>query len=181
MPLEFSQESRQALDSMKAEYPELRSVLIPALKLAQKDHGSLTKEVIALAAAEAGVTEAVAAGVATFYHNLHTGPVGRHMIMVCTTISCQLAGADAVVSRFEELLGLTIGGTTGDGLISLIAVECLACCGNSPAVQVDFDYFESFQPEQCEGVVEALRAGRHPEGGAGVPGGDPVTGMEVGA
>ncbi|MFC1629408.1 NAD(P)H-dependent oxidoreductase subunit E, partial [Gemmatimonadota bacterium] len=104
MTLEYSQESRKALDAMRAEYPELRSVLIPALKLAQKDHGSLTKETIALAAAEAGVSEAVAAGVATFYHNLHTGTIGKHLIMICTTISCQLAGATAVVSRFEELL-----------------------------------------------------------------------------
>lgn len=181
MALEYSPESRRALEAMKAEYPELRSVLIPALKLAQNDHGSLTKDVIALAAAEAGVTEAVAAGVATFYHNLHTGPVGKHLIMVCTTLSCQLAGADEVIARFEELLGITLGGTTDDGLISLIAVECLACCGTPPAVQVDFDYFESFQPEQCEGVIEALRAGRHPEGGAGVPGGDPGRGAEVGA
>lgn len=179
MALEYSQESRQALDVMRAEYPSLRSVLIPALKLAQKDHGSLTREVIALAAAEAGVTEAVAAGVATFYHNLNTGKVGRHLIMICTTISCRLAGASEVVSRFEELLDISIGETSEDGLISLLAVECLACCGNSPAVQVDFDYFESFQPEQCEAIIEALRAGRHPEGGMGVPGGDPGTEVEV--
>ena len=46
MAFEYSQESRKALDAMRAEYPELRSVLIPALKLAQKDHGSLTKETI---------------------------------------------------------------------------------------------------------------------------------------
>ncbi len=181
MALEYSQESRKALDSMRAEYPELRSILIPALKLAMKDHGSLTKESIELAADEAGVSGAVAAGVATFYHNLHTGTIGKHLIMICTTISCQLAGATDVVSRFEELLGITIGETTDDGLISLLAVECLACCGNSPAVQVDYDYFESFQPEQCEAVVESLRAGRHPEGGAGVPGGDPDREAEVGA
>lgn len=179
MPLELSKQSRRVLEDMRADFPDSSSLLIPAIKLAQSEFGELSKEVLAVVASELVIPESVVAGVATFYHNFHTGGVGRHLISVCRTLSCELEGASEIMRRFEELLGIKAGETTEDGLITLQSVECLACCGLPPAVQVDFDYFESFKPQQCEEVIEALREGCHPEGGAGVPGGIPDEDVEV--
>ncbi len=174
MSLQFSAEAQQALDTARAQYPETRSLLIEALKLAQKEFGYLSKEVMSCVASELGFSESAVASVATFYHNYRTRPAGRHLITVCRTLSCELAGGREVAGKFKELLGIDFGETTEDGSITLLSAECLACCGTAPAIQVDFDYFEAFRPEMCEKVIEALREERHPEGGAGVPGGMPV-------
>ena len=173
MALAFSEESRRALDEMRSEFPDPGSLLIPALQLAQSDFGHLSYEVLQYVAAELDVPVSTVAGVATFYHNLFTEERGRHVINICRTLPCALAGSGEVASRFEELLGIRMGETTPDGLITLRWVECLACCGTGPAVQIDFRYYEAFSPEQCEGVVAALRAGEIPPGYTAVPGGEP--------
>lgn len=167
----FSEPTRREIARLREVFPDHHSLLIPVLKLAQAEFGHLSTEVMALVGAELGLPTAQVAGVATFYDNLSTEPVGRHLIRVCRTLSCRLAGAGEVIDRFCELLGIEPGQTTPDGLITLKSVECLACCGTAPGVMVDDDYFESFRPEDCARVVEALRAGRVPEGGSGVPGG----------
>ena len=167
----FSEPARREIARLREAYPDHHSLLIPVLKLAQAEFGHLSTEVMALVGAELGLPAAQVAGVATFYDNLSTEPVGRHLIRVCRTLSCRLAGAGEVIDRFRDLLGIEPGGTTGDGLITLKTVECLACCGTAPGVMVDDEYYESFRPEDCERVVAALRAGRTPEGGAGIPGG----------
>ena len=80
MSLQFSAETRQALDRARAQYPETRSLLIETLKLAQKEFGHLSKEVLSYVASETGFSESAVASVATFYHNYQTRPVGRHLI-----------------------------------------------------------------------------------------------------
>ena len=174
MPPTFSERTRTRIERLRPDYPDPRSLLLPLLKMAQEEFGHLSREVLALVGAELGLPAAVVAGVATFYDNLYLEPPGRHLIRVCRTLSCALAGSGEVMEGFSRVLGIEPGRTTPDGLITLRAVECLACCGTPPAVVIDDEYFEAFRPERCDEVVAALRAGRFPEGGAGVPGG-PVT------
>jgi NADH-quinone oxidoreductase subunit E len=171
MPPTFSEPTRAKIAQLRSEYPDPRSLLIPLLKLAQDEFGHLPREVLALVGSELSLPESVVAGVATFYDNLYPAPRGRHIIRVCRTLSCTLAGAGEVVATFQRVLGIEPGQTTPDGLITLRTVECLACCGTPPGVMIDDEYFESFRPEQCEAVVIALREGRTPPGGSGVPGG----------
>ena len=171
MPLTFCEPTRARIAQLRSEYPDPRSLLIPLLKLAQEEFGHLPREVLALVGSELHLPESVVAGVATFYDNLYPAPKGRHVIRVCRTLSCSLAGAGEVVASFQRVLGIEPGQTTPDGLITLRTVECLACCGTPPGVMIDDEYFESFQPEQCEAIVTALREGRTPAGGSGVPGG----------
>jgi NADH-quinone oxidoreductase subunit E len=172
MPPAFSETTRQKIARLQEAFPDHHSLLIPVLELAQEEFGHLSTEVLTLVGSELGLPTAQVAGVATFYDNLFTAPKGRHVIRVCGTLSCRLAGAGEVIDRFRELLGVEPGQTTPDGLITLKTVECLACCGTAPGVMVDDDYFESFRPEDCASVVAALRDGRVPEGGSGVPGGE---------
>lgn len=167
----FSQHSLDRIETMREEYPDERSLLIPVLKLAQEEFGRLDREVMAYVGSILELPEPVVAGVATFYHNLHVGPRGKHLVSICRTLSCELAGAGEVSRRLQQLLDIRPGETSADGLITLQEVECLACCGTAPAVQIDFEYFESFSPDRWEEVIAALKANEWPEGGSGVPGG----------
>ncbi len=167
----FSQQARERIEAMRAEYPDARSLLIPVLKIAQKEFGHLDDETMDYVGSVLDLPRSVVAGVATFYHNFHVRPRGKHLVSVCRTLSCELGGAREVSRRLQELLDIRPGETSEDGLVTLHEVECLACCGTAPAVQIDFEYFESFSPEQWEDVIAALKAGEWPEGGSGVPGG----------
>jgi NADH-quinone oxidoreductase subunit E len=89
----------------------------------------------------------------------HLAPVGKHVIEVCTNLSCALAKAQDVVEAFESELGCRPGETTEDGEITFRVVECLGGCGYAPVVAVDHRYRHDVKPGDVQGIVEELRAG----------------------
>jgi NADH-quinone oxidoreductase E subunit len=144
-----------------AEYPDRRSAVLPALRLAQERHGGwLPREAFHEVAEALDVTPAYCQAVASFYDMLHLEPVGRHLIEVCTNLSCGLAGAQQVVEAFQEELGVRPGETTADGEFTLRTIECAGGCGRATVVAVDHRYREPVQPADVPGIVEELRRGR---------------------
>ena len=113
-------------------YPEPRSALIPLCHLAQEQDGWLTPEAMVDIAGLVGVTPGEVLGTASFYDMLHTEPVGRHVVAVCTNIACLLGGAAELLEHAEDSLGVGAGGTTRDGAITLEEAECLADCDRAP-------------------------------------------------
>jgi len=104
------------------------------------------------------LTPAYCEAVASFYDMFHLAPVGRHMVEICTNLSCALVGAQRVVEAFESTLGVKAGETTEDGEITFRAVECLGGCGYAPVVTVDNRYRQHVSPEDAAAIVEELRA-----------------------
>jgi NADH-quinone oxidoreductase subunit E len=145
-----------------AKYPNRRSAIIAALRLAQEEYGWLSPEALAAVADAIDLSPAHCAAVASFYDMFFLHPVGNHLIEVCTNVSCALVGAGDVVSAFEEHLGIRAGETTGDGAITLRTVECLGGCGWAPVVAVDENYLEHFRPEDAPGVAESVRTQPRP-------------------
>ena len=140
-------------------YPEDRksSAMIPALRIGQEIFGHLSPAVMALCAERLGTSPARAEEVATFYVMLHPEPHGRHLVELCTNVSCSLAGGEELFERLKAKLGVENGGTTPDGRITLREVECLGCCGTAPAMLVDDDQHERLTPEKVEKIVGALK------------------------
>jgi NADH:ubiquinone oxidoreductase subunit E len=87
----------------------------------------------------------------------HLEQVGRHMVEICTNLSCALVGAQRVVEAFESALGVRAGETTEDGEITFRAVECLGGCGYAPVVAVDERYRHNVRPEDAAAIVEEIR------------------------
>ena len=144
---------------LKDRYPDGRSATLPALQLAQERHGYLSPEALRETAAALGTTPAICQAVASFYDMLHLAPVGRHMVEVCTNVSCALAGAQQVLEAFEQELGVTTGETSDDGQVTLRPVECLGGCGWATIVAVDHQYRMHVQPEDVPAIVQELRRG----------------------
>ena len=144
---------------LKDRYPDWRSATLPALQLAQERHGYLSPEALRETAAALGTTPAICQAVASFYDMLHLAPVGRHMVEVCTNVSCALAGAQQVLEAFEQELGVTTGETSDDGQVTLRPVECLGGCGWATIVAVDHQYRMHVQPEDVPAIVQELRRG----------------------
>jgi len=150
-----SESLQDAVESLRERFPEgARSPLIPALRLAQERRGWLPPETLREVADAVGVTPATCHAVASFYDMFHLDPVGRHLVEVCTNLSCALSGAQRVVEAFEQELGVEAGGTTVDGEVTLGLVECLGGCGSPTVVAVDHRYRHDVRPD---GVAEIVR------------------------
>ena len=148
---------RDRILAVVALYPEPRSALIPALRLAQDEYGWLSTEAFEQVAETTGFTPALCKSVASFYDMFRLAPVGRYEICVCTNISCALVGAGDTLREFERELGIHAGETTADGAFTLRIVECYGGCGWGPVVSVDERYHEPFPADQVAGLVAELR------------------------
>jgi NADH-quinone oxidoreductase subunit E len=150
----------QEIRAIAGQYPETRSAILPALHLAQeRNDGWLPPQALEEVGTALGVTPAYVQSVASFYDMLHLEPVGRHLVEVCTNISCALVGAQQVVEAFERELGVRPGETTADGQVTLKTMECAGGCGWAPVVVVDHRYREPTTPEDVPAVLQELRSG----------------------
>jgi len=147
----------EEIQDVKAQYPDAHSATLPALRLAQERYGWLSPEAFREVAEALEESPAYCMAVASFYDMYHLQPVGRHLVEVCTNISCALVGAQQVLEAFEGELGVRAGETTDDGLATLRTVECLGGCGWATIVSVDHRYRTHVQPGDVAAIVEELR------------------------
>lgn len=141
-------------------YPQPRSALVPICYLAQAQDGWVTPEAMEHVAELLDLTPAEVLGTVSFYDMLHTEPVGRHLIGVCTNIACLLNGAYELMAHAEEHLGARVGTTTSDGEFTLEEVECIAFCDQAPCLQVNYRFFPKVTNERFDALVDDLRSGR---------------------
>jgi len=128
--------------------------------MAQDEHdGWLPPEALREVADALDLAPAQVEAVASFYDMLHLEPVGRHVVEVCTNLSCALVGAQQVVEAFERELGVHPGETSEDGSVTLRTIECAGGCGRAPVVVVDGRYREPVLPEDVPGIAEEVRGG----------------------
>jgi NADH-quinone oxidoreductase subunit E len=145
--------------AIAARYPDPRSAVLPALRLAQERHGWLPAEALNEVADALELTPAYCESIASFYEQLHLEPVGRTLIEVCTNLPCAAAGAQRVLEAFETELEIEAGETTGDGSFTLRPMECLGGCGFGPVVMINNRYWEQAQTEDVPTLVRGLRDG----------------------
>ncbi|MDA8116050.1 MAG: NAD(P)H-dependent oxidoreductase subunit E [Actinomycetota bacterium] len=157
----FSPEMRERAEKLVALYPQRRSALIPLCHLAQEQAGYLTSPYMEEIAELTGVTPAEVYGTASFYDMLHTEPVGKYLVGVCTNIACLLQGGGELLEHAEESLGVAAGGTTEDEMFTLEEVECVAHCDKAPAVQVNYRFFGPLTGESFDDLLAKLRAGEY--------------------
>ena len=158
-PIAFDASDQAKIKEMLARYPsdQRESAIMPALWLAQERFGFISQDAVDLVASALDVDASEVAGVATFYTMYHLEPVGRHVIQVCCTLSCSLMGAEKLVKRFEQRLGIHVGETTKDGRFTLKKVECLAACGYAPMLQVNEQRFlENLSEADVDRIVDSL-------------------------
>ena len=140
------------------QYPVARSAILPALRIAQERHGGwLPPEAFEEVGEALDLTPAYCKAVASFYDMFHLEPVGRHLVEICTNVSCALVGAQQVLEAFKEELGVRPGETTEDGAVTLRTIECAGGCGWGTVVVVDHRYREPVRAEDVPGIVQELR------------------------
>ena len=166
---EFTPENLDRARAHIAKYPAGRqaSAVLPLLDLAQRQMGGWVPRVaMDYVAGLLGMASIRVYEVATFYTMFNLRPVGRYLLQACTTTPCWLRGSDEVVAACERKLGIAMGGTTEDGLFTLVEVECLGACVNAPILQVNDDFYEDLDGPATEALLDAFRAGSAPPPGS---------------
>lgn len=160
MAFALSEEQEKKLAEILSRYPNKMAACIPALHLCQEANENwVSEDVIAFVAGRLELSTAHVMGVATFYHLFNREKPGKHQVWICHTLSCALRGGEALVKHCEKRLGVHVGGTTVDGLITLRTAECLASCGSAPMMQVDKKYYENLTTSEVDRILDDLRKG----------------------
>ena len=149
----------EEIDTWVAKYPEgeKQSAVMQALMVVQAEQRFLTKDAMDAVAEYLGMPAISVYEIATFYSMYEHKPTGRHLINVCTNISCKLRNSAEVVDHLERKLSIKLGETTKDGLFTLRSVECLGACVNAPMMQVDKTYHENLTADKIDAVLEQYR------------------------
>jgi NADH-quinone oxidoreductase E subunit len=149
---------REEVVALAGQYPDPRSAVLPALRLAQEEHGGwLPPDAFREVADALDLTPAYCLSVASFYDMYNLEPVGKHSVEVCTNVSCALSGAREVLAAFESELGCHAGETSEDGEVTLRTIECLGGCGWATVVAVDHHYRLHVAAADVPAIVEELR------------------------
>jgi NADH-quinone oxidoreductase subunit E len=156
----FSPEQRQKFGELATHYPpeQRKSTILYALFMVQDRVGYLSAAGMRHVAEVIGCSTADVEDVATYYAMYYKQPVGKHVIQVCRTLSCALAGAERVTESLGEKLGLKAGETDGAGMFTLMEFECLGACDRAPVVMVNDAWHECLTPEKAAKLVDDLRA-----------------------
>lgn len=149
---------REKIEEAAARYPDQRSAIMPALLIAQRQHGHLPGAVLEEVADILGVERIWVYELATFYTLFHTEPVGTFHLQLCDNVSCMLCGSDNLLKHLETVLGIMKGDTTPDGLFTLSTVECLGACEMAPVMQVGDDYHGNLDVARINALLDSLRA-----------------------
>ncbi len=146
------------IDSLLKTHGRGRDALIPVLQDLKEKHNYISDLAMQVVADRLRVPVIEVQGVATFYHFLGIQPTGEHVIYLCRTLSCAMAGATDIAKALQKELGIKMGETTEDGTITLKWANCIGMCDHAPAALVDHEALGALTKERIKDIVAGLRA-----------------------
>ena len=140
-------------------YKHIKGSLIAILQDAQDIYGYLPIELIEYISKETGEKPAKIQGVATFYTQFRSEPIGKYLIMLCQGTACHVNGSNLLYEALCAELNVIDGGTSEDGLFTLLNVACLGCCSLSPAMMINGETYGNLTPEMSVDVIRKIKGG----------------------
>jgi len=147
----------QAIDHEIGLLPHKKAGVIEALKIIQQHRGWVSDESVDAIAAYLEISPAEVDSVATFYNLIFRKPVGRHVILLCDSISCYVMGYDKLYRALQQQLGIRFGETSPDNRFTLLPNACLGCCDHAPALMIDEDLFRDVKVEMLDQLLSGYK------------------------
>jgi NADH-quinone oxidoreductase subunit E len=135
-----------------SQYPDRHSAILPLAHLAQDQDSYLSADAMAQIAELCGTTAADVQGVCSFYTMYKRTPCGKLVVSVCTNVTCLVVGGPEILEHLEDRYA-------NDDEVFVEEVECIAACGNAPAIQVNYEFHEHLNPELAAAVVDDYKSG----------------------
>jgi NADH-quinone oxidoreductase subunit E len=147
------QEAKQIAARLE-HYPRNQAAVPEALRIVQRSRGWVSDEAVRDIADFLSLTAEEVDSVATFYNLIYRQPVGRHVILLCDSVSCWIMGYESLYERLRSRLGIEFGGTTPDNRFTLLAAPCLGACDQAPVMMIDEDTHGRLTAEAIDGILE---------------------------
>lgn len=138
-------------------YKDEKTPLMMILSDIQNEYGYIPLEVQEVVSEKTGISVAEIYGVVTFYSFFSLKPKGKYVIGCCLGTACYVKGAQQVIDKFSELLGVGPGQTTEDGLFTIDALRCIGACGIAPAVSINGKVYPKVSVNQVHDIVASYQ------------------------
>ena len=148
----LSDDEIREIEAECAHLPDRKSAAIDAMMIVQRYRGWVSDESLAGIAHLLGMSVENLDSIATFYNLIYRKPVGRHVVMVCDSVSCYVMGADGLRKAIEEHLGIVLGETTEDDRFTLLPIVCLGACDRAPTMMVDEELIGDVTADGLDGI-----------------------------
>lgn len=152
----LTEDERREIEEKLQESDKKISASLEALKIVQKERGWISEELNDVAGF-LGVTPAELDSVATFYSLIFRKFVGKHVILVCDSVSCWVMGYEKILEHLTRRLGVGLNETSADGQFTLLPVACLGVCDHAPAMMVDEQLYTDLTAERIDEILEKYR------------------------
>jgi NADH-quinone oxidoreductase subunit E len=152
-PAILSREEIAEIEALIEEYPDPRAASIEALMVVQKHRRWVSDEALRDIASMISMSADELDGVATFYNLIYRRPVGRHVILLCDSVSCYVVGYEAIRRALESKLGIVYGQTTSDDRFTLLPIACLGACERGPALMIGEDTHFNVTAEKLDSIL----------------------------
>ena len=151
----LTEEERREIEEEIKHFDYKQAVSVDALKIVQKHRGWVSDESIKDIAELLEMSPAELDGVATFYNLIYRKPVGKHVILLCDSVSCWVMGCDRMREHFTKRLGINYGETSEDNEFTLLPMQCLGTCDHAPAMMIDETLHRDLDEDKIDGILES--------------------------
>ena len=159
--MNFSEQTKALFDREVAKYPsdQKQSAVMACLTIVQQEQGWVSPESEKAVADYLGMAPMAVHEVSTFYNMYNRKPLGKYKLNVCTNLPCQLRNGNKALAYLEQKLGVTMGGTTADGLFTLQQSECLGACADAPVLLVnDLNMCSFMSHDKLDQLIDGLKS-----------------------
>jgi len=150
----ITKEIKKEIEKIYEHFPQKSAACIEGLRVIQKYHRWVSDEAIEELAEILNMSPDAIDSVATFYNLIFRKPVGRHVILVCDSVSCWIMGEEKTTGHLKEKLSIDFGETTKDDRFTLLTVPCLGTCDRAPAMMIDTDLYRNLTTDKIDGILE---------------------------
>ena len=150
-------EERQEIEAEFSHYPNKQAVSLDAMKIIQRHRGWISDESLRDLGELLDMTPDELDGVATFYSLIFRKPVGRHIVLICDSVSCWIMGYDKMRQRLTSQLGINLGETSADGRFTVLPIVCLGTCDHAPAMMVDNDLHRDVDSDKIDEILDKYK------------------------
>ena len=148
----LTEEEKREIEEELKHFAHRQAACVEALKIVQRHRGWVSDEIRGIAELLGMTTDELDA-VATFYSFIFRRPVGKHIILICDSISCWIMGYDIVREHLKKRIGIGLGETSADGQFTLLPVSCLGACDHAPAMMIDDELYPDLTPEKIDSIL----------------------------
>jgi len=150
----LTEEETAEITALLQHYEHRRAGCVEALNAVQERHGWVSDQHLHDVALLLDMTPAELDAVATFYNLIFRRPVGRHVILICDSVTCWIMGYDGLLAHLAGRLGIGLGETSADGRFTLLPIPCLGTCDRAPAMMVDDTLYQDLTPDRIDQILD---------------------------